>query len=143
MVSAKKTYEIMDHTADLGILVSGEDLRDLFQNAAGAMMEIMLDPDPEQHGSLREISIEGTDLADLMVRWLGEILYLFEGDNRVVIRTKIRDITPHYLTARVETVPFSLKRHELLTEIKAVTYHQIQVQQEETGQWKAMIIFDL
>lgn len=139
----RKTFEILDHTADLGILVSGEDLKRLFQNAAHAMTRVMLDHKSEQPDSTRELSVEGTDLADLMVRWLGEILFLFEVDNVVVTRTKIISISANRVVAQIETAPFSLSRHEVLTEIKAVTYHQIQVKQEKMGRWNARIIFDL
>jgi len=139
----EKTFEILDHTADLGILVGGEDLESLFQNAAHAMLQIMMDFHPEQTGRTRGISVEAADLPDLMVRWLGEILYLFEGENQWVIQTKIHSITPVHLDAQIETIPFSSTMHEHLTEIKAVTYHQIEVNRDNAGLWKARIIFDL
>jgi len=138
----RKTFEILDHTADLGVVVTGNDLEDLFQNAAHAMLNIMLERPAEKGGKTRDISINGTDLPDLMVRWLGEILYLLEGENTVVTQTKIQDITPDHLHARIKTVPFSSTRHERITEIKAVTYHQIEVVQKQ-GFWSARIIFDL
>jgi len=138
----RKTFEILDHTADLGIVVTGDDLKDLFHNAADAMLHIMLKRPAEKGGKNHDISIKAVDLSDLMVRWLGEILYLFEGENRVVTQTKIIDITPDHLDARIKTVLFNSTRHEVLTEIKAVTYHQIEVIQK-TGLWRARIIFDL
>jgi len=138
----KETFEILDHTADLGIVVNGGDLKDLFENAAHAMMRIMLEQIPEETGVSRVISVKGTDLPDLMVRWLGEILYLFEGESMLVTQTKIHDIAPDHLVAHIKTVPFSSSRHEILTEIKAVTYHQIDVTSK--GElWQARIIFDL
>ena len=137
------TYELLDHTADLGILVNGEDLESLFQNAAHAMLQIMMDFQPEQSGSTRNISLEAVDLPDLMVHWLGEILYLFEGENQWVIGTKIHNITSVHLDAQIETIPFSSTMSEHLTEIKAVTYHRIEVLRDNAGVWKAEIIFDL
>ena len=142
MGSKGKRFEILDHTADLGIVVTGDDLKDLFQNAADAMLRIMLERLPEKGGKTHDISIKSNDLPDLMVRWLGEILYLFEGENRLVTQTKIHDITPDHLDARIKTVHFSPTRHELVTEIKAVTYHQIEVI-GKAGLWRARIIFDL
>ena len=102
----QNTFEILDHTADLGIIVTGESLKALFQNAAHAMLRIMLENPPQSKGETGDISIKGTDLPDLMVRWLGEILYLFEGENRWVTRTKIHDIASDRLDAQIETVPF-------------------------------------
>ena len=139
----KNTYELLDHTADLGILVNGEDLESLFQNAAHAMLQIMMDFQPDQKGRTRNISVEASDLPDLMVHWLGEILYLFEGENQWVIGTKIYNITSVHLDAQIETIAFSSTRCEHLTEIKAVTYHRIEVLRDDTGVWKSRIIFDL
>ncbi len=142
MGSKRNTFEILNHTADLGIVVTGENLKALFQNAAHALLHIMLEDPPQDTGETGDISIDGADLPDLMIRWLGEILYLFEGENRCVTRTKIYNITPDHLDAQIETVPFPSAGYELLTEIKAVTYHQSEVIQV-AGLWRAKIIFDL
>jgi SHS2 domain-containing protein len=138
----RKTFEILDHTADLGIEVTGDNLQDLFQNAAHAMLKIMLERLPEKGGKDRDISISGADLPDLLVRWLGEILYLFDGEQTLVTDTKIHSVTPDRLDAQLKIVPFCSTRHEVATEIKAVTYHQIEVTQD-AGEWRARIIFDL
>ena len=135
-------FEIFDHTADLGLQVTGTDLKELFQNASHAMMQIMLKQGTTKNSKPMKISVHGSDLSDLMVRWLGEILYLFEGENRLVTQTKIHKITPKHLDAEIQTTPFSPAHHEILTEIKAVTYHQSEVIQQG-GLWKARIIFDL
>ena len=142
MVLERHTFEIIDHTADLGIVVAGKNLKALFQNASSAMMRIMVKREPEETGAPLHISVEGADLPDLMVRWLGEILYIFQGENRLATQTKIFEITRNHLDAQIKTIPFSLAKHEILTEIKAVTYHQIEVIRK--GElWKARIIFDL
>jgi protein archease len=142
MVLKRHTFEIIDHTADLGIVVAGTNLKELFQNASHAMMRIMLKQGPEETGEPTNISVQGSDLLDLMVRWLGEILYIFQGANRLVTQTKILEIIPNHLDAQIKTIPFSLDKHEILTEIKAVTYHQIEVIRKG-GLWNARIIFDL
>ena len=135
-------FETFDHTADLGLVVKGKDLKMLFQNASDAMMQIMLKRGPVKNGKSMKISVHGSDLPDLMVRWLGEILYLFEGENKLVAQTKIINITPTFLDAEIQTIPFSPACHEVLCEIKAVTYHQIEVKRQGKL-WKARIIFDL
>ena len=73
-------YQIIDHTADLGIIVKGADLKDLFIRAAYAMMDLMVEGDIEGKGVRRELTVEAEDVPDLMVRWLGEVLYLFYFD---------------------------------------------------------------
>jgi SHS2 domain-containing protein len=141
-VDLNKHIEIIDHTADLGIVVAETTLKALFQKASHAMMSIMLEQKSDETGEPIHISVQGSDLPDLMVRWLGEILYIFEGENRVVTQTKILEITSNHLDAQIKTIPFSSTKHEILTEIKAVTYHQIEVIRKG-DLWNARIIFDL
>ena len=77
-----------------------------------------------------------------MVRWLGEILYLFEGEGQVVSSISINSISDKRLHAILELTPFAPPAHKILREIKAVTYHQIQVA-EKGGRWEASVIFDM
>jgi SHS2 domain-containing protein len=143
MDSGKPDFSLLDHTADMGILVRGINIKSLFEEAAKSMMYIMITypPDVEETHAVK-VSIKGNDLPDLMVRWLGEILYLFEGEKKVVADTFIRAIDPSQLEATLQTIPFDPNLHEILTEIKAVTYHQIAVT-EKDDHWEARIIFDL
>jgi len=135
-------FTLLDHTADLGIIVGGPDLKCLFKSAASAMMHIMVNIDPVKRIETAKLSVSGHDLADLLVRWLGEIHYLFVGENRVVTNAQIAFLSPSDLDALLEIVPFDPSRHHVLCEIKAVTYHQIEVT-KKAGVWEARIIFDL
>ena len=132
----------MDHTADLGILVRGSDLKNLFREAAHSLIHLMVRANPAKKIRTLKLSVAGADSADLMVRWLGEILYLLEGENRVVTHIGIDDISPCHLDVTLKTGPFDPNTDEILREIKAVTYHQIRVS-EKNGRWEAQIIFDL
>ena len=142
MDSNSAAFTLLDHTADLGIMVTGSDLSDLFEKAAHSMMQIMIEERPAGKTSSLQLSVSGEDYADLMVRWLGEILYLLQGEGKVVTCTEISSITQSHINATLQTVPFNPKQHEVLAEIKAVTYHRIEVICEN-GCWKATIIFDL
>lgn len=142
MKSSKPDYTIIDHTADLGITVRGTDIRDLFEEAARSITHLMVKADPAKETKTIKISVTGCDSADLMVRWLGEILYFFEGENKIVIHVRIDTISPSHLNATLKTVPFDPNTDEILYEIKAVTYHQIEVA-EKGDHWEARIIFDL
>ena len=142
MDSNKPDFSFLDHTADLGITVRGTDLKDLFKGAAKSMMQIMFGENPASGPKTMKLSVMGEDLADLMVRWLGEILYLFEGENELVTDIEIDSIFQSRLDATLKTIPFDRNLHEIFCEIKAVTYHQIQVA-EKGPRWEATIIFDL
>lgn len=142
MNSVSPKYTLIDHTADLGIKVKGKDLKDLFQNSGYALTHLLADCKASKRINPKKISIKGNDLEDLMVRWLGEILYLFDGEDQVVSFIKINSISERALHALLKTTPFDPLIHKYLREIKAVTYHQIEVI-ERDNIWEAKIIFDL
>jgi SHS2 domain-containing protein len=142
MNKANQNFSLLDHTADIGILVHGMHLKDLFKNAGEALLQIMLKGNFQKQGLSQDLSITGSDLADLMVRWLSEILYLFQGEGRIVNAIHIQEIGPFHLTAQIQTLAFDPRLYEILYEIKAVTYHQIEVVQKDK-QWHAKIIFDV
>ena len=135
-------YQIIDHTADLGIVVKGVDAKDVFVRAAYAMTDLIVKADMSKKGTKKKISVEGGDFPDLMVRWLGEILYLFNGEHLVVSGIEISSIRPIRLQSTLTVVPLKRGHHEILREIKAVTYHQISVQRLDDD-WEARIIFDI
>ena len=135
-------YKLLDHTADLAIEVYGDTPEQLYENAGKALMHLMLSGKPVGNAGTMTISVTGQDYADLMVRWLGELLYLFEGDHLIPMTVTIQKLKPTYLEAGVETVPFDPDRVEIIYEIKAVTYHQIDVSRK-AGRWVARVIFDI
>ncbi len=142
MDSDKPDFMVLNHTADLGIMVQGTDIRNLFERAALAMMQMMVNSRPAGKTHTFKLSLDGQDLPELMIGWLGEILYLFEGEKEVVIGIEIDAISPSHLDATLESVSFDPDLHEILCEIKAVTYHQIEVAEKDDC-WEARIIFDL
>jgi SHS2 domain-containing protein len=135
-------YHLLDHTADMGMEVSGSDPADLFSNAGMALIHIMLGEIPEKGLSSVKISLTGEDLPDLMVRWLTEILFLFEGERLITTDVVVINQSSTALDASLLVTPFDPSLHEILREIKAVTYHQIEVTLQNDV-WIARVIFDL
>ena len=105
-------------------------------------MELLVDIKAPKSDKELKISLDGNDLPDLMVKWLSEILYLFEGEKLIVNEIFINSISSNKITSTISVMKFDNKYHEILREIKAVTYHQIDVK-EQKGFWTARIIFDL
>jgi len=136
------SYQIIDHTADLGIIVKGVDEKALFITAAQAMTDLMVTGDVVRKTVIKDVSLQGDDFPDLMVKWLGEILYLFNGEKLVMHSIEIKSISPVMLQSTLTLSTFEPKHHEVKREIKAVTYHQIFVGKVNDG-WQARIIFDI
>jgi SHS2 domain-containing protein len=142
MSTAAPSYRIIDHTADLGIIVTGPDVGGLFISAARAMIDLMVKGDLGDKRAFREVSMSSEDYPDLIVRWLGEVLYLFAGDKLIVDSIEIKELNPTQIKATLSVADFEPKRHRVLREIKAVTYHGISVR-KTNGAWEARIIFDI
>jgi len=135
-------YRIIDHTADLGIIVKGSDKKNLFIHAALAMTDLMVKGNKGNKKVARDVIVEGVDFPDLMVKWLGEILYLFAGEKLIADLIVIRHLNQTQLRATITFIIFEPNHHEILREIKAVTYHQISVRKVD-DKWEAKIIFDI
>jgi len=136
------SYQIIDHTADLGIIVEGTDEKNLFIRAAQAMTDLMVEGDISKKTVIKDVLVEGEDLPDLMVRWLGEVLYLFDGEKLIVNSIEIKSISPITLKSTLTLTSFEPEHHQVIREIKAVTYHQISVD-KVNDRWQARIIFDI
>ncbi len=137
-----KPYKIIDHTADIGLHVFGADPSDLFRNAACALYDVITDLRGVIATESLRLTIEGLDWSDLMVNWLRELLYLWSGKELLVASVRIEQIGAQKIVAVVSTEPFRPERHRIHNEIKAVTYHQIDVSERLTG-WEAKIILDV
>lgn len=137
-----KRFEFIDHTADIGFVVYGEDLKDLFENAAVAFFTVITDLEKVKRMIERKIEIGGGSLERLMVDWLNELLYLHEVENLLFSQFEVESVGEEGLKAKVKGEPFEEGRHPIKTGVKAVTFHQIQVRQEESL-WRAQVILDL
>ena len=143
MGSDELNFTIIDHTADLGLRIRGETLEALFENAAQAMLQLMVKAQILQPTDSVAVHLDGRDLEDLLVRWLGEVLYWFEGEKKVTVHARILSLLPEHLEATLDTIPYDPDNHEILSEIKAVTYHQIEISRKNDNLWEANVIFDL
>jgi SHS2 domain-containing protein len=135
-------YEILDHTADLGIKVVGATLSDLYINAGRALFDLIAAFEDRAKEDYISISVSGEDEADLLVNWLRELLYLFNGRELLVNSIVILALENLTLTARVGVIPHNPNALETGHDIKAVTYHQAHVEQH-SQEFVARVIFDL
>ncbi len=137
-------YEIIDHTADVGIRVEGDSLGELFSEAARATFEILVETKREYIPSIEvPISIKAPSIEQLLVRWLQELLYVFDTRRLVLTRFYIDEIDEKSLEGMAMGIKYDSTRHHQKLEIKAVTYHRLTVAKDEGGKWKAEIIFDI
>lgn len=135
-------YRITDHTADLGMILEGRSAPALFTLAARALFEQIVAPGTVEDRQRRRLTVEGTDWTDLMIVWLRELLYLWQGHRLLVGEVEITDLTPTGLRADLSCDRYDPRRHEILAEIKAVTYHRARVE-GGAGEWRGEVVFDV
>ncbi|PIP38074.1 MAG: hypothetical protein COX19_14730 [Desulfobacterales bacterium CG23_combo_of_CG06-09_8_20_14_all_51_8] len=137
-------YKCFDHTADIGVEVTGRTRKVLFVNAAHALFDVMIEikPGEASNKQQKKITVEGSDIAELLINFLRELLYLFSGEKFITDSCEIIKFTNKELQARLTGESFNSKKHLIRTEIKAVTYSGAMVEKIKTG-WRARIIFDV
>ncbi|MEW5909165.1 MAG: archease [Thermodesulfobacteriota bacterium] len=138
----RKAYRLIDHTADFGIRVVGKTKKELFENAGYALGDLIAGDAGSEPLKKKAMSIQGKDLPDLMVNWLRELLYLWTGMSCLVVSIRVKRISLGVVDAEIGLTPYDRERHIIRNEIKAVTYHQIQVNRTSAG-WNSRIIFDV
>lgn len=135
-------YTFFEHTADIGVEAYGRDLPELFENAALAMAEIICDPKTVEPLETKKVEVEAEDKESLLVGWLNEIIYLIEAENLLFSRFEVRSLNDNELRAEVTGEPIGEEKHEIKTEIKAATYHELKIDRQGSG-WLARVIFDI
>jgi SHS2 domain-containing protein len=138
----KKNYQLIEHTADIGIKVKGKDLKQLFKNAALAMFDIIAEKKDKPGKVKKEIKLKQSadDLDELFINWLNELLSLYYTKELIFTGFHIEKLQKDYLLATVAGA--SLKNFKINSEVKAATYHQLKIKESKKG-WQAQVIFDV
>ena len=134
-------FKILEHPADLGIEAYGKDLREAFEQAAVALMSIILDLSSIKHRQSMTVELSATDYEHLLVKWLTEVLYLYDGKGFVGNAFHISELGPTHLKATIMGEQFDHEKHPTLLDVKAVTYHQLLV--KENGEGLVRVFLDI
>ena len=137
-----KNYELLEHTADIGIRIKGKDLKGLFENAASSMFDIIAQKEEKEICGKETINIKQSadNLDGLFINWLNELLSLSATKNLIFCDFEIEKLDKNNLKAVITGE--NIKNYELKTEIKAATYHELKLAKGKFG-WQAEVIFDV
>ena len=138
----KYPFRILEHTADVGFEAFGSTRKEVFENAARALTHLMVDPDRIEPSERVPIEVSGSDPLNLLVNWLSEILYLYDAE-----RWRFRDFELTHLDDRSASglawgEQFDGARHQTNLQIKAITYHQLCLEEYQRG-WRAQVYVDI
>ncbi len=126
-------YSILEHPADLGIEARGRTLREAFEQAAVALISIIVDLDSVEPRVDRRLTVDAKDIESLLVRWLSEVLYLYDGDGFLCKETLVEQFSPTRIEAKVRGEWYTESKHRTKMDVKAITYHQLSIKEDPTG----------
>lgn len=137
----QKEFEIIDHTADVGIIAYGADINQAFVNAARALFSLITELDDVEEVMHRDIELTAPDQESLLVGWLNELIYLFDAENVIFKRFDITELSHTHLRARSYGQKVDSARHKLKMGVKAATYHMLKVDESNGG--RVQVLFDV
>ncbi|HMB44931.1 MAG TPA: archease [Candidatus Methanoperedens sp.] len=142
----QKKYEYLYHIADAKFRAFGLTLEESFENAAIALFNVMIDTSNMKGIQERKIELTSPDIKMLLVEWLSELLYLFEVDEIIFSEFRIDKIEKKgedfSLKGKASGVPIDLLYHKFDTQVKAVTFHELEVEQDNKGGFWVQVVLD-
>jgi protein archease len=138
----EKNYRVTPRQSELAVRIVGKSQANLFVNAAIALFDVMTDSDKIEAQERMQLEAEGSDRDDLLVNWLRELLYLYQGSAYLLNEFTVHEVSDTVVKAEVGGEKLDPDRHEIKQEIAAVVYHQSHMQ--KTGDhWIAQVIFEV
>ena len=142
-MTGEKPYTIIEHTADIGLETEGDSMEEAFAHAAVGMFDILSDGSNVECTTSVPVKVDAEDPEELLVNYLTELLYLYD----------VEGILFHEFTVRISELGgtwelvgeargemFDVNKHNYPIEIKAVTYHMLEVKENPPF---VRVIFDL
>ncbi|WMW22132.1 archease [Methanolobus mangrovi] len=132
-----KDFEYLEHTADAKFRAYGKTLEEAFQNAALAMLNVMVDTSSVKNSSSVDIELTSPDLDSLLFDWLSEILFVFEVDEMVFGSVRVNELNicdeECSMSATLSGEAMDLSVHVFDTEVKAATYNDMRIEKTDDG----------
>ncbi len=139
----ERDFEVIDHTADVGVVAYGVNIGQAFSNAAKALFSLITELDAVEEVLYRDIELTTGDEERLLLEWLNELIYIFDTENILFRRFDVTVLSDGRLKARVYGEKVDSSRHRLKTGVKAATYHMLSVVKEDSGGCRVQVIFDI
>ena len=133
---------MIEHTADVGVVGKGKTMAEAFENAAYGMFSVMAELDSYVPTDNRTVEVESEDVVSLLQSFLSSLIVLFDGDAMLPLEFEITELELGRLKCEVSVRPVGEDIVWLGPAVKAVTYHQMAVE-EHDGCWSARAIFDV
>lgn len=137
-----EVFEILEHTADIGLRAWGATLQEAFESAATALSAIVVELDDIEPRIAYPIAASGDDDQSLLVNWLDEALYYLDARRIVLRRFHIEHFGGGRVAGQAWGEPRDPLKHRPKVIVKGVTYHQLKIEQRPDG-WQVQVFLDI
>ena len=141
-VAGMPQFRILEHTADVGFEAFGSTREEAFVNAARALTYLIVELETIDPGEEVTVQVQGTDPASLLVNWLSELLFLHDAEGWLFRDFEIQSLQDDALSALARGEKFQRSKHQAKMLVKAVTYHQLALEETPRG-WRAQVYVDI
>ena len=135
-----KKFELIEHTADMGLRAYGKDLPEAFANAAYGMFSIIADLNGIKEAASRRVEVNAEDVEGLLFEWLNSLLYYFDVEGLIFKRFDIKEFGEKRLAAGCFGEKYDPARHQIKLGVKSATYHLLEV---DPAKNRVQVIFDV
>lgn len=135
-------FELVEHTADIGVRARGHTRAEVFQEAARGMFSLVCDPREIAEQETVEVEVEAAAPDLLLAAWLNELLFQFEARQLLVAGFEILELGDTTLRARLSGERLDPRRHVMCGGVKAATLHQLSLVPKDDG-WEGFVILDV
>ena len=135
-----KRFELIEHTADMGLKAYGKTLAEAFANAAYGMFSIIAEVDRVKEVESRRVEVSADDVESLLFEWLNSLLYYFDVEGLIFKRFEIKEFGEKRLAADCFGEKYDPARHQIKLGVKSATYHMLEV---DPAKNMVQVIFDV
>ena len=135
-----KRFELIEHTADTGLIAYGSTLAEAFANAGYGLFSIIAELDKVKEVESRSIAVTAEDAESLLFEWLNNLIYIFDVEYFLCKRFEITEFSESELKARCWGEKYDPSRHQLKMGVKSATYHMLKVDRQKNT---VQVIFDV
>ena len=138
------SYKFLEHATDAFIEVTATTLEEAFLKAGESVVQTTIDLDTVEEKDKKEVKVKGKELRHLLFNWTEEVIFqlITEGFAIHRFQISIKKEEEYELTAQVFGEPIDLQKHHFKVEIKAPTFHEMEIK-EEKGLVKMRFLLDL
>ncbi len=135
-------FELVEHTADIGVRAWGRTRAEVFEEAARGMLSLVCDPREIAEQETTEVEVEAPAADLLLAAWLNELLFQFEARQLLFADIEVVELSDTHLRARLTGERLDHDRHFVCGGVKAATLHRLSLLPKDDG-WEGFVILDV